>query len=206
MLGATLAPASTTLTLSADPSGRINVGDLLTVDEFPSNRTWTAGTPYTLGQVVRPTTANTTGYYYTCATAGTSGATEPTWPTADSVTVNDNGILWSCHAGGENLGAVTAVAGPVITFTNATTITHVAGSKVFYTPVAMLQEAILPPAAAPQNTTLLTPNQIQLTAATINKVHVGDILILTGDPATVGCCRPRPSRISGAGDRPSTAR
>jgi hypothetical protein len=56
--------------------------------------TWAASTAYTAGANVMPTTKN--GFYYT-ATAGTSGATQPTWPTTDLATVVDGGVTWTAH-------------------------------------------------------------------------------------------------------------
>jgi len=46
-------------------------------ETLPSN--WLASTAYALGALVKPTTYN--GHKYECTTAGTSGTTEPTWPT-----------------------------------------------------------------------------------------------------------------------------
>lgn len=42
---------------------------------------WTASTAYTVGQIVRATTLPGTGLVFKCIKAGTSAATEPTWPT-----------------------------------------------------------------------------------------------------------------------------
>ncbi|MEA3432061.1 MAG: hypothetical protein U9R01_05215 [candidate division WOR-3 bacterium] len=55
---------------------------------------WAASTAYSLGDYVRPTTAN--GYVYKCTTAGTSGAAEPTWPTTIGQTVTDGSVVWTC--------------------------------------------------------------------------------------------------------------
>lgn len=44
------------------------------------------------GDTVTPTTAN--GHYYSADGPGTTGASEPAWPT-DGGTVNDNGITWT---------------------------------------------------------------------------------------------------------------
>lgn len=52
---------------------------------------WAASTAYSVGDTAQPTTAN--GYYYRCTVAGTSGSTEPTWPTT-SGTVADGGVTW----------------------------------------------------------------------------------------------------------------
>jgi hypothetical protein len=55
---------------------------------------WTASTSYSYGDNVRPSTYN--GYNYTCTVAGTSGGTEPTWPTTVGSTVVDGGVTWKC--------------------------------------------------------------------------------------------------------------
>ncbi len=52
---------------------------------------WQATTAYVVGGFVIPGTAN--GHYYKCTTAGTSDATEPTWPT-DGTTVTDGTVEW----------------------------------------------------------------------------------------------------------------
>lgn len=49
-------------------------------------------TAYTVGQCVKPATAN--GHWYVCAVAGTSGGTAPTWPTAAGATVTDGTVTW----------------------------------------------------------------------------------------------------------------
>lgn len=43
---------------------------------------------------VVPTTYN--GFLYECTVSGTSGATEPTWPTSFGATVTDGGATWKC--------------------------------------------------------------------------------------------------------------
>ncbi len=58
---------------------------------------WQAETPYVLDQNVTPTAANYTGYRYICIAAGTSGATEPTWPTRIDETVVDATVTWICE-------------------------------------------------------------------------------------------------------------
>lgn len=51
---------------------------------------WTAGTAYAVGDTVVPEPRN--GHYYTCTVAGTSGASQPTWPTDDGDTVAESGL------------------------------------------------------------------------------------------------------------------
>jgi prepilin-type N-terminal cleavage/methylation domain-containing protein len=54
---------------------------------------WLPGTPYGLGTVVVPATAN--GFMFRCTTAGTSGASAPTWNTGSGATTNDNSVVWT---------------------------------------------------------------------------------------------------------------
>ena len=55
---------------------------------------WAATTAEAVGALVRPATAN--GYLYVCTTAGTTGSTAPTWPTAVNATVTDGTVTWAC--------------------------------------------------------------------------------------------------------------
>jgi hypothetical protein len=57
---------------------------------------WTANTVYILGNVRRPTVYNG-GFTYEVLVAGTSGATEPTWPTTIGNTVTDGTVTWRCR-------------------------------------------------------------------------------------------------------------
>lgn len=58
----------------------------------------TARSTTALGTVIKPTTNNVTGYIYECTTAGTGGATEPTWPTTEGDTVVDGSVTWTTRA------------------------------------------------------------------------------------------------------------
>ena len=53
--------------------------------------TWQANTAYTIHQTVQPTPPN--GFAYFCVVPGTSGATQPTFPTSAG-TVTDGGVTW----------------------------------------------------------------------------------------------------------------
>ena len=58
---------------------------------------WQATNNYALGAVVIPTVPNGR-YYEATADAGSSGASQPTWPTTIGTTVVDDGITWTCRA------------------------------------------------------------------------------------------------------------
>lgn len=54
---------------------------------------WVASTAYALGAQRVPLARN--GHYYEVTTAGTSGATEPAWPTTQGATVADGTVTWT---------------------------------------------------------------------------------------------------------------
>lgn len=79
---------------------------------------WVTVTNYAVGDVVRPTTRN--GYVYEAtADAGSSGGSEPTWPTTPGNTVVDGGITWTCRA--NYVLATVALAGGDFTKANGDT-------------------------------------------------------------------------------------
>lgn len=53
---------------------------------------WVAATAFSVGDIVIPITRN--GHRFRCVTAGTSGATEPSWTSANYSSTSDNTILW----------------------------------------------------------------------------------------------------------------
>ena len=57
---------------------------------------WKASTARALNFLGYPSRPN--GYAYKVTVAGTSGTTEPTWPTTLTQTVTDGGITWRCEA------------------------------------------------------------------------------------------------------------
>ena len=64
-----------------------------TQQDIPSD--WVATTEYSLNDLCSPTTPNT--YRYKATVAGTSAASEPTWPTTVGETVVDGGVTWTCE-------------------------------------------------------------------------------------------------------------
>lgn len=102
------------------------VGELVTVDcraDLGDTRckvrtnpdAWAASTAYTVredgdadtGSVVKPATDN--GFHFKCTVAGTSGASEPTWPTTEGDTVTDGTVTWEAIKALSQTGTVTSV-------------------------------------------------------------------------------------------------
>lgn len=73
----------------------VNNGNTSYVTAAYPATTWVASTNYSLNDVVLPSTANDRCYVCT-ADAGSSGTTEPSWPTVAGQTVVDSGITWTC--------------------------------------------------------------------------------------------------------------
>jgi hypothetical protein len=57
--------------------------------------TWAASTLYPLNDYRTPVVSN--GYFYYVQTPGTSGATEPAWPTTSGGTVTDGSVVWALY-------------------------------------------------------------------------------------------------------------
>jgi hypothetical protein len=65
----------------------------LTLNYVPAPSDWTASTAITLNDFRKPTVANGRRYY--ASVGGTTGGTEPTWPTASGGTVVDGTVTWT---------------------------------------------------------------------------------------------------------------
>lgn len=68
---------------------------------------WTASTALALGVYKSPTTLN--GNLYRVTTAGTTGGTQPTWPTTIGGTVVDGTVTWTCEKGPWYINATTGL-------------------------------------------------------------------------------------------------
>lgn len=55
---------------------------------------WTASTSFSVGDVRRATTVQSSGLVFRCSVAGTSGSTEPTWPTIKGTTIQEGTVTW----------------------------------------------------------------------------------------------------------------
>jgi hypothetical protein len=69
--------------------------DNVFIDSKPAP-TWQASTVYALTAIVSPVVGN--GFHYECTTAGTTAATEPTWPTTVGATVANGTVVWTCRS------------------------------------------------------------------------------------------------------------
>jgi lambda family phage minor tail protein L len=56
---------------------------------------WAASTAFVVGDIRRATVTQATGLWFRCTTAGTSGSSEPNWPTESGGTTNDNTVVWT---------------------------------------------------------------------------------------------------------------
>lgn len=71
-------------------AGYLMPGQVSTTDN------WAATTAYAVGDLFGPDV--TTGLYFEVTTAGTSGGSAPTWPTAAGETVTDGSVVWTARA------------------------------------------------------------------------------------------------------------
>ena len=56
---------------------------------------WQASNSYAVGNIVRATAVQDFGLVFQCTTAGTSGATQPAWPTLIDSTTVDGSVTWT---------------------------------------------------------------------------------------------------------------
>ena len=95
---------------------------VITLPAYPP--AWAASTAYVLGDFVEPTTHN--GYKYECTTAGTSGSSEPSWPTTPGDTVTDGTVTWTCRA---YIYTYTAGASPETVYITGGTVSDISKSS-----------------------------------------------------------------------------
>lgn len=59
---------------------------------------WAASTAYSVGDIRRATTLQASGLVFRCTTAGTSGSTQPVWPTDIGSVITDGTVGWTAIA------------------------------------------------------------------------------------------------------------
>jgi hypothetical protein len=57
---------------------------------------WAPSTVTALLAPLSPTTINQNGNWFQCSTNGTTGLTEPVWPSTVGLTVTDGSVVWTC--------------------------------------------------------------------------------------------------------------
>ncbi len=66
------------------------------ITSFATVTEWAASTTYAVNNLVQPTEGHTNGYYYKVTVgSGSSGGSEPTWPTTAGATVTDGPLTWT---------------------------------------------------------------------------------------------------------------
>ncbi len=78
---------------TSQPSGVRAVASVTVVGKTAADRANT--TAYAVGDRVKSATTPT--HIFVCTVAGTSGASEPTWPTTIDATVTDGTVTWRCE-------------------------------------------------------------------------------------------------------------
>ncbi len=109
------------------PKVPINVYGLSTqnLDPYgqkPLGAPWLASTLYVVGEYVQPTVTGGNGHLYRCVAAGTTNATEPSWPLTENATVTDGSVTWQ---------ELTPVLVNRLPAPNSPQLTRVAGAGAF---------------------------------------------------------------------------
>lgn len=96
-----IAPVSAAMSASFDAVAladelAVCTGQPLTFFEAVNPSAWAASTAYILNNTARPS-VDRNGFTYVCTQAGTSGASEPVWPTTAGETVTDGTAIWTAH-------------------------------------------------------------------------------------------------------------
>lgn len=76
-------------------------------DPIANLAVWASLTAYNVA-AVKPTTPN--GYYYIATVPGTSGASEPVWPTVTGATVTDGSVTWQAQPVSLSVGSIRVTA------------------------------------------------------------------------------------------------
>lgn len=97
-----------------------------TTNQLSSTHPWPANTAQVLTTNCTPSVAN--GFFYRCTTAGTTGTTEPVWPTTAGATVTDGTVVWTAYWWWGDWGQI---------LKSDTTAPTIVGNWTFSTPVTV---------------------------------------------------------------------
>lgn len=98
------------LASTTNDEGQVTSDIIMLADRFSIGfpaAPWAASVVYAQDQFTKPTTGN--NFVYRCTVAGTTGSTEPTWPTTAGNTVVDGTITWECTTPTETIPFIVAM-------------------------------------------------------------------------------------------------
>ncbi len=100
-----------------------NAAGIAAID--PEDRTWSASAAFAVGDTTAPVAPN--GFRYICTTAGTTAASEPTWPTTFASTVTSGGAVFTClgRAGQATFIFFVTGADPLVNITVASSTVNI---------------------------------------------------------------------------------
>lgn len=77
----------------ASSGGTLTVSTIPIISTFvPSYPTWTTAVNYSVNSIITPTVSN--GHYYKAIQGGTSGGSQPTFPTGTGAQISDGQVIW----------------------------------------------------------------------------------------------------------------
>lgn len=84
------------------------------------NLSWEASTAYASNDIRKPTQPNRNGYRYkvTAGGGGSSGGSEPTWPTEIGTTVTDGALTWTCEGYEDTWFGIQSINGTTVKLDN----------------------------------------------------------------------------------------
>lgn len=83
--------------INGDPSQEGYEDEFVGLHKLIKGTAWESEQAYAVGDTVVPTVPN--GFKYVCTVAGTSGASEPSWPEVVGTTKTDGTVTWTCYSG-----------------------------------------------------------------------------------------------------------
>ena len=148
---------------------------------------WTASTTYSVGQVVMESLTNfnsgsgVVGRLFRCTTAGTSGATAPTWNATAGGTTTDGGVTWTEIS--------TALIGTPSTYPTVTTLSGIEpGSGLGYSRATITNNTGDWTLGANAPATVTNANNIPFGVTTASWGYIVGILLFDATPTDLRSC------------------